>query len=176
MTSLWRFLVFDIEANGFKPDTLFCIGITDAETLEHEMFYGDDIVKALIRLEEAELVIGHAIRTYDCPVLENLTDGLLDFQDDQKLDTLDMSRALRRGQPKHGLEYWGDAIGYPKGKQPLFEKFDPEMLPYCSRDVLITVHVFFILVEEYLALPKDKRPSFRNSAAIEKFITAISAR
>lgn len=169
--STWEFIGFDIEANGFKPNVIFCICMTDLLSLESRTFYGDDLAEACAILGEAKLVVGHYIRGYDCPVIEKLTDGLIKFEDAAMLDTLDMSKRLCPKRQKHSLEVWGEEFGLPKLKSPLFEVFDPAMLPYCNRDVEITVKLFFHLVEVYLS--GDCKTTFRNSAALDDFFTRL---
>jgi len=168
--SNFEFVCFDIEANGFRPNTIFCICITDLVTRESRSYYGDDIPEALILLSEAKLVVGHFIRGYDCPVIERLTDGVIVFDPLQIIDTLDMSKKLTDFR-KHSLQMWGEIFGLPKRESPLFESFSPEMVPYCERDVEINVMVFFHLVEKYLE--GDRKTWFRNCEKLEEFFAAL---
>jgi DNA polymerase III epsilon subunit-like protein len=169
--STWEFIGYDIEANGFKPNVIFCICMTDLLTLESKTYYGDDIPEACFILGEAKMVVGHYIRGYDCPVIEKLTDGMITFTEEAKVDTLDMSKRLYPSRQKHSLEMWGEEFGMPKLKSPLFEKFDPAMLPYCRRDVEITVKLFFHLVEKYLEA--DGKTTFRNHEALNEFFARL---
>lgn len=162
-------LAFDIEANGFKPSEIFCISITDLLTLEKEFYDPDQIPEACVRLMEADLLVGHYIRGYDCPVIERLTDGLVQFDVNRLVDTLDMSKALKPTYRKHSLKVWGDVFGVPKMDSPLFEAYTPEMKPYCNRDVEITVLVFFELLGQYMESPTV----FRNHEALDNFIVEM---
>lgn len=163
-------LVFDIEANGFKPTEIFCICITDLVSRESISYPPDAIAEAMIRLSEADIIIGHYIRGYDCPVIEKLSDGVITFDKNKMIDTLDMSRALT-SSPKHSLKYWGELLGRNKLEQPLFESYTPELIPYCERDVEITVEIFDLLVEEYLF--QDRKKAFKNCELLEHYFAAI---
>jgi hypothetical protein len=161
-------LAFDIEANGFKPSEIFCISVTDLITLDKSFYPPEAIPDVCLRLSEADLLVGHYIRGYDCPVIEKLTQGLVIFEKSRLVDTLDMSKALTTNK-KHSLQVWGDFLGIPKLSSPLFEQYTPEMIPYCNRDVEITVELFYHLLEMYLNNPKP----FRNHEALDIFVTEM---
>ncbi len=164
------FLAYDVEADGFRPKEIFCICTSNLITGENLSYYGDEIADACVILTEADMVVGHYIRGYDCPVIEKLTGGLVKFRPEAIVDTLDMSKALM-SQPKHSLKEWGSIIGLPKLESPLFESFTPEMLTYCERDVEITVRIFFQLLETYVAAGGKKK--FRNCEALDRFFAAL---
>lgn len=166
----FEYIGYDVEANGFVPTKIFCICMTDLISFEEKTFYGEDIAEACIILASAKMVVGHYIRGYDCPVIERLTDGMVKFSPDAIVDTLDMSKKLTK-QQKHSLEYWGGVLGLPKLASPLFEHFTPAMLPYCERDVAITVKLFYHLVEKYLE--GDCKTTFRNHEALDAFLAII---
>jgi DNA polymerase III alpha subunit (gram-positive type) len=169
--SNWEYVVWDIEANGFQPSTIFCICITDLLTQEQRMFTGDEIADACVLLQEAKMIVGHYIRGYDCPVIERLTGGMIKFKPETIVDTLDMSKKLT-SHKKHGLEFWGERFGLPKMPSPLFERYTPELLPYCRRDVDINVKLFFHLLEIYLEAPVAE---FRNHERLALFVEAFAA-
>ena len=164
----WRFVCMDLEANGFKPSHIFCICVTDLLTGETKEFTPETLAEGCLLLAQADFVVGHYIRGYDCPVIERLTDKLVTFRPESILDTLDMSKALT-SNPKHSLKFWGTELGLPKLESPLFESYTPGMLVYCRRDVEITVKLFYHLVERYLASPRE----FKNSQALDRFIEAM---
>lgn len=165
---MYTALAFDIEGNGFVPSEIFCISITDLLTLEKSFYPPEMVPDACLRLQEADIVVGHYIRGYDCPVIERLTQGLIRFTHEQKIDTLDMSKALTDNK-KHSLKVWGEVFGFPKLPQPLFERYTPQMIPYCDRDVEITVMLFYHLLERYMDEPRE----FRNHEALGGFIEAM---
>lgn len=170
MESDFKFVAWDIEANGFKPNKIFCIAVTDLVTGDKKMFTPDTIAEGCVLLVEAEMLVGHYIRGYDCPVIEKLSQGLVSFDADKIVDTLDMSKALTNNA-KHSLKVWGDIFGIPKMESPLFESYSPAMLPYCERDVEITVKLFYHLLETYIDTGKE----FRNHEKLAQYIDAITA-
>lgn len=168
----FRYVVFDIEANGFRPTEIFCIGMTDLLTNEKRMYDQNFIAEACLVLLDAKMIVGHHIRGYDCPVIEKLTDGLVQFDKSKMIDTLDMSKALTNNK-KHSLKFWGNKLGLEKMDSPLFEHYSPAMLPYCERDVEVTVRLFHHLLEIYLE--GDRKKTFRNSEYLETFFEALVA-
>ena len=160
---------FDLEANGFKPTEIFCIGVTNLLTTERLMFDRDTIAEGCMLLKDADIIVGHYIRGYDCPVIERLTKGMITFDNNKMIDTLDMSKAMTKN-PKHSLAFWGDYFGIPKFESPLFESYNPVMLPYCERDVEITVRLFYHLLEKYI----DDGTEFRNHEALGLFIQELT--
>lgn len=47
----------------------------------------------------------------------------------------------------HGLEAWGERLGYAKGEHVDFSEYTPEMLRYCQRDVRLTALLYIKLTE-----------------------------
>jgi len=123
------------------------VGIIDLVTDEYTAYIGDDEVpEGLMRLAEAELVVGHNFRGYDAPVIKRLSGGLIDLT--QVEDTLDLSRRLFPSRPSHSLEAWGLEFGYPKLHFKDFSKFSPEMVPYCERDVRLNKRLYEYLLDK----------------------------
>ncbi len=169
MDSNFKYVGFDIEANGFKPNKIFCIAVTDLVTGDKQMFTPETIAEGCFLLAEADMIVGHYIRGYDCPVIEKLSQGLIAFDKSRIVDTLDMSKALTNNA-KHSLKVWGDIFNLPKMDAPLFESYSPVMLPYCERDVEITVKLFYHLLEMYL----DTGKTFNNHEKLAQYIDAIT--
>jgi hypothetical protein len=134
-------LVADIEANGFVPSRIWMVGILNWETDEFETYAGDDVPDGLLRMADADLLIGHHILGYDIPQIERLTDGMISFNRGRVVDTLLKSRRLMR-MAGHSLKAWGAILGLPKMESPNFDVFSPEMIPYCERDVRLNGKVF----------------------------------
>jgi DNA polymerase III alpha subunit (gram-positive type) len=130
-------LVGDLETNGLKPTKIYVVGIKDMETGEYKSYVGDDEVpEGLMRLAEADIIIGHNFKSYDAKVIENLTDGLIKLDESKIIDTVELSRKLFKQMPNHRLETWGEIFEFPKIKYDKgFDNFHPEMVPYCERDV-----------------------------------------
>jgi hypothetical protein len=124
-------LLFDIETDGLlhQATKVHCIGITDVDTGVESSYGPFESAAALLRLEQADELIGHNIKRFDIPVLK----VLMHFQPKagQKVtDTLIVSRlmypalkaedALRDDVPseykgKHSLASWGYRLGEHKG-------------------------------------------------------------
>ena len=140
-----EFLLFDVEANGFKPDTIWMIVVTNLLTRKRDTYVGlDEVAKAIDRLSKARMVVGHAIKNYDLKVFKNLVG--VEIAHDRAVDTLELSKKLCNLK-RHGLEYWGSLVGLPKLKSPRFDIFTEAMVPYCERDVDLNVMVFDVLVD-----------------------------
>lgn len=142
-------LVADIETNGLRPDTIYMVGVLNLETEEYTAYIGDEVPLGLMRLAEAECVIGHNFIGYDAPVIENLTDGLIKIDKEKIIDTCDLSRRLFPLLPSHKLKVWGEIFGdekieYDKG----FHRYHPDMVPYLEQDVRLTTRLFRFLSEQ----------------------------
>ena len=133
-------IVFDIEANGLKPDTIWCIV---AKPLgEPVVSFGPSRIKEGIEyLKEADVLIGHNILGFDIPVLERLHDVKLN--DKVIKDTLVMSRLFNPIRENgHSLKTWGYVVGMPKAEQPEdWDSYNTDMLKYCQQDVILNERV-----------------------------------
>jgi DNA polymerase I-like protein with 3'-5' exonuclease and polymerase domains len=143
--------VFDIEANGFNPDKVFCICISEVGTnimysIHQNGIKIDRFNQWLEEEGECEL-IGHNIIDYDIPVLERLLGA--DFSKCKITDTLVMSRlANPQREGGHSLENWGKILGKPKGEHDDFTDYSHEMVEYCEQDVRINKLVYERLLTE----------------------------
>lgn len=154
-------LIADLETNGLLRPTatipratkIWMIGVLNFETDDFDCYTGYDpgprsIMAGIERLLAADLIVGHHIRGYDVPLIEQFTEGLVTFDRDRVIDTLDMSRRLVR-MDHHRLEDWGRLLGFPKLPKPDFEAgFTPEMAVYCERDCRLNKMLFEILCAE----------------------------
>ncbi len=144
--SKWEYVLFDLECNGFKPDKIWVICMIDLITRERKSFVGmEAIAEAIMILQDAKLLVGHNIKTFDVRVIEKIMEGAVSFDRDRVLDTLYLSKALVK-MDNHHLEAWGEILGVPKLDTPFgWFKFDPRMVPYCERDVDLNLEVFLAL-------------------------------
>lgn len=145
---------FDIESNGLLKETtkIHCIVSKDIDTGE---VYTESVPKALERLENAELIIGHNIIKFDIPVLRKLHG----FKTKANIfDTLIATRLIypdiagsdfaKQNFPRdcigrHSLKAWGYRIGNYKGEyEGGFNKFTKAMLEYCIQDVEVTAQLW----------------------------------
>jgi DNA polymerase I len=128
--------LFDLETDGFvaTATTVHCASIRDVDTKEHWSYGPDQINEALVKLSEADVLIGHNIQRFDVPMLKKL------FNWDPKAgvairDTMIIARVkfpnvkdtdgdlVRAGkmpagkqyQGKHSLGAWGYRLGEHKG-------------------------------------------------------------
>lgn len=164
-----RTVIFDIEANGLKPDKIWCLVAKDIKTGEIFKFKPSDTLSGhthwkdefIAFVEEVETWIGHNILGYDVPVVNRLLGTNIKVQD--CVDTLVLSRLFRPVSPfkekaykmeadnrigGHGLEAWGRRLKYPKIEFNEWHQFTQEMLDYCVGDVELNHHVYNVLCGE----------------------------
>lgn len=128
-------LIADLETDGLKPSKIWMVGILDYNTDEFTSYVGDDEVPiGLMRIAQAERVIGHNFRGYDKKVIEKLTEGLIKLDNARIDDTVEISRSLFPKMDNHKLATWGEIFGFPKLDFHNFDEWDPKMIPYCQRD------------------------------------------
>jgi len=86
-------IVFDIEANGLKPDKVWVIVAHELDTQETKVFSGDTLLDFNTYIKDFQgdcEVIGHNIIDYDIPVLERVLGTC--FGNSKVTDTLVLSR------------------------------------------------------------------------------------
>jgi len=155
-------LVFDLETDGLLNDVtcIHCLVIYDSET-DQTFVYNDKgseepVVRGIQILEEADIICGHNVISYDIPVIEKIypwfkctslvVDTLLlsrlyhaNMQDvDKQLDNSRMPLQLRG---RHSLESYGYRLGEYKGefgKTTDWKEWSQEMQDYCIQDVNVT--------------------------------------
>ena len=141
-------LIVDIEANGLKPDTIWCIVAKEIEHGTVNTFIGTDIFRFAdwVRDTGVTHICGHNIIGYDLPVLEKLTG----FRWKGPIqETLVMSRlANPNREGGHSLDSWGTRLDFSKGDHSEWDKFSWEMVEHCKRDVELTAKVFNELSKE----------------------------
>ena len=129
-------VLFDIETDGLIDEVtkVYCMSYTtDGETIETVTRLPDMV--SLIG--DSSFVVGHNIGVYDLPVMEKL--GQLDFKG-LIIDTLWLSWYLYPSRNKHGLEDWGEELGFPKVKVEKEEWKEGNMdlmRERCERDIRI---------------------------------------
>lgn len=160
-------IVFDLEANGLHlpqydkrkdewklvADRVWCINLKSVEgdykgdmydCLE-DIMHPDKVLDHFF--QKATTLIGHNIIGYDLPLLKRLY-GWEPAKGTRIVDTLILSRLLNPDRGSHSLDAWGERLGYPKGEHNEWERYSPEMLSYCQRDVELTRQVYLALLEE----------------------------
>lgn len=131
-------ILMDLEANGLKPDKIWCAVAQDLDT---DIVYEFDRVwedpRPLIQfMTTVSQWVGHYILGYDIVVLR----GLLGIKIDPSIcvDTLVVSRLTNFARPGgHGLGSIGAAYGLAKPDIDQWDEYDPKMLHRCREDVRI---------------------------------------
>lgn len=142
-----KILVGDIETDAIHmPHNIWMVGVLDWTTDEFTAYHGEDVAEGLLRLQEADLLIGHNFRGYDAKNIRRMTDGLVSLDNSKIMDTMELGRRLVK-MPDHKLKSWGEIFDFPKGDFKDFSRFSPEMIPYCERDCRLTKKVFDFLNE-----------------------------
>ena len=141
-------IILDIEANGLKPDTIWCVVAKEVEHGTTNTFIGDDIFEFAdwVRYNGITHICGHNIIGYDLPILERLAgfkwEGVVQ-------DTLVMSRlAHPHREGGHSLASWGTRLDFEKGDHNEWGEFSWDMVDYCKRDVELTQLVYAHLMKE----------------------------
>jgi hypothetical protein len=137
-------LIGDIETDGLKPSVIHMVGVLDYDTDEYTSYHGEDLVDGLLRLSEADLVIGHNFIGYDIKNIERMTNKLVMFDRRKVVDTLDLSRRYALLE-NHKLKTWGEMFEFPKGDHSDFSRYTKAMDIYCERDCRLTKLVFDLL-------------------------------
>jgi DNA polymerase I-like protein with 3'-5' exonuclease and polymerase domains len=161
---------FDIETNAIY-DWLNLTDVTDikcmAISVDGEEPQSVSVGDGLTMLQNADLVIGHNIQSFDIPALQRLYPN---FRVNAIFDTLIASRLLHAdqrdkdfqvpGMPKeyvgsHSLGAWGHRLGQPKSVAPSFDCVSEELKRYCEQDVRVT-NVLYKHLKNHAALPYAK--------------------
>jgi DNA polymerase III alpha subunit (gram-positive type) len=156
----WDYVLFDIETDGLKPKHIHMMCMTDLVTWENKTLVGlDEVTLGIQMLDEAKMIVGHAINYFDCPVVEAMTENLIKLPRMKCVDTLEMSKHLCPEMRAHGLKEWGAVLGLPKLEQPNFDAgFTEEWIPYCERDVELNCKVFLVLLEKLFQRYPEELP------------------
>jgi DNA polymerase III alpha subunit (gram-positive type) len=119
----------------------------DNATKEYTAYVGDDIPLGLMRLAEADIVVGHYFKKYDAPVIKKLTEGLVVIDEAKIDDTVELSRILFPELENHKLATWGDIMEFPKLDHKEWDRFSEEMLVYLERDVRLNDKLYDFFIE-----------------------------
>lgn len=136
-----------------------CLGIYDIDSGAYLSFVGEDVQNAVKILQEADLIVGHNVTSFDIPALQKVYPwfkprGLV--RDTLILTRLfwphikdrDFTLAAANKLPKkligrHSLEAWGHRIGTYKGDfRGPWNVWTQEMHDYMEQDVRVTVSLW----------------------------------
>lgn len=141
--SIMKFTVFDIETDGLldKVSKIHCLSF---QIYENNNFVTKGSITDCQQIKNffqvQENLVGHNIIKYDLPVLEKL----LDVDINSKIiDTLAISYYLYPYRKKHGLESWGEDLGFEKPKIEDWENQSiQDYIHRCESDVEINSRLF----------------------------------
>jgi DNA polymerase I-like protein with 3'-5' exonuclease and polymerase domains len=161
-------LVWDIESDGLYDQVtkIHCIVIYDLN-LKQTFSYGpDSIGDAIEHLRNADVLIGHNILFYDCPVIEkltqtNFTGRIIDTlictrliwpkELLYELDTEQYTEVPKKLRGSAGLKAWGYRLADNKIEFKDFTEYSQEMLDYCIQDVAVTTKLFQLIQKQNYA-------------------------
>lgn len=151
-----KIYAFDIESNGLF-DTItdvWCMWIQDVITGEKWGYRPHEIAHGIIKLKEADVLVGHNIIDFDLPALVKVYPALAGTTF-EVVDTLCLSRFLQpdrnfESPAGHSLKSWGIRLGDTKGAygdetENAWDVFSEEMFDYCEQDVNVTVQLYHYL-------------------------------
>lgn len=147
-----RIAITDIETNGLYDEVskFWCAWIVEAITGERKGYRPDQFSEYITDLSSYDLVVGHNIIDYDCPVIKKLGPK---FDCPPVFDTLVLSRMLEPDRIQgHSLKSWGVSLGLLKGdygdNEDAWDAFTEDMYTYCERDVDVTCLLYKTLCEK----------------------------
>jgi DNA polymerase I-like protein with 3'-5' exonuclease and polymerase domains len=161
-------LVWDIESDGLYDQVtkIHCIVIYDLN-LKQTFSYGPDLIgDAIEHLRNADVLIGHNILFYDCPVIEkltqtNFTGRIIDTlictrliwpkELLYELDTEQYTEVPKKLRGSAGLKAWGYRLADNKIEFKDFTEYSQEMLDYCIQDVAVTTKLFELIQKQNYA-------------------------
>lgn len=152
--------IFDIETDGLLSSVtrMWIIYVLDIETGEMRYWLEGDFGWVPV-LQEARLLVGHNIISYDLAVLEKL----FNFKPSKHTtlhDTLLMSQVLnyrRFGDDGHAMERWGQYLGQPKVEHEDWSQYSEAMRLRCEGDVLLNKRIYDVLLNELFSIG-DRTP------------------
>ena len=161
-------LVWDLESDGLYDQVtkIHCIVIYDLN-LKQTFSYGPDCIgDAIKHLCNADVLIGHNILFYDCPVIQKLTQAnftgrIIDTlictrliwpkELLYELDTEQYTEVPKKLRGSAGLKAWGYRLADNKIEFKDFLEYSQEMLDYCIQDVAVTTKLFELIQKQNYA-------------------------
>ena len=161
-------LVWDIESDGLYDHVtkIHCIVIYDLNSKQTFRYGPDCIGDAIEHLRNADVLIGHNILFYDCPVIEkltqtNFTGRIIDTlictrliwpkELLYELDTEQYTEVPKKLRGSAGLKAWGYRLADNKIEFKDFKEYSEEMLVYCVQDVSVTTKLFELIQKQNYA-------------------------
>ena len=151
-------VVINIEANGLKPDKIWCVVCKDIDTGEVYIFNNlttDDTERKRFNEFSRTVThwIGHNFLGYDYPVLHG--HNLLCDPDigEHCTDTLVISKFADYPRNGHSVEHYAVEFGGEKQSQVSYREWSEELLLYCERKVELA-HKIYLKYLKYIENPK----------------------
>lgn len=108
--------IFDIEANGLKPTKIHVLSVyyqnKDLKWCKKSTSNYDEMRNYFLK---PRTLIGHFIKMYDIPVVERILNIKIP-KESFVIDSCTLSWALYPSKKLHGLEEWGEELGFAKVK------------------------------------------------------------
>lgn len=147
--------IFDIEGDSLNPTKIHCLSVNIEGKRKSTTDY-DNMRKFLLK---ADVLIGHNIIRWDIPNLERL----LGIKVKAKLvDTLAISWYLEPKRLKHGLDGWGEDLGFEKPPIDDWENLSiEEYLHRCKSDVEINTRLWDRQWKQLLKLYGSEEEAWR---------------
>lgn len=138
-------LVADIETERLiNPQKIWVCVTKDVDTqeiIEWTNLHDKQNQEEFRTYVQDHLLVFHNGLGFDVSVLNRILGNFIDPL--CTIDTLVCSRLFNSWDyNSHGLEDWGERLGFPKGKFKDFSNLSEEMIEYCIRDVEITEKLF----------------------------------
>lgn len=146
-------VICDIEANGLKPDKIWCCVCMDVDDGSITVFRDGDADKAKDFFNTCDKVIGHNFIGYDSIWLNKLWKVGLKL--DKIVDTIVLSRLADSFRSGHSLREWGQKLGVLKDHHEDWSQWSQEMEDYCIQDVRVTKAVYDRLKIELKGFTKE---------------------
>jgi DNA polymerase-1 len=155
-----RSVILNIEANGLKPDQIWCATCIDVDTGEEHVFRRPDLHPQdfLSYWDDVGLCVGHNVIPYDLPALARLVPGCARTDRSGVVDTLVVSRLLDYSRSGgHSLAAWSETVGVEKSIQPPWDAFSEALVEHSLQNCRITLALYKTFLP-YLTSPRWQRP------------------
>lgn len=140
-------IALNIEANGLKPDKIWCVVCKDIDTGEISRFNNlttdEEERNVFLRyFSNIKYIIGHNILGYDLPVLRRLIDIQFDANPRSYCDTLVISKLADYPRKGHSVEHYAEEFGLGRQSQVTYSQWSPELLAYCERKAELAHRIY----------------------------------
>lgn len=151
-------IALNIEANGLKPDHIWCVVCKDIDTGEVTSFNNlttdtQEKERFVHYWNNCKYIIGHNILGYDLPILASLVGITFDAGAGACCDTLVISKLADYPRKGHSVEHYAVEFGEEKQSQVSYAQWSFELLRYCERKAELA-HKIYDKYHKYITNPK----------------------